>query len=1052
MLRFSFLLVLTSAVFAQNSEEPKFTAAEAAKREGTLLRRTRQLTFEGKRAGEGYFDSTGSRIVFQSERQADNPFYQIYLMDLETGDTDRISPGTGKTTCAWIHPSDDRVLFASTHGDEGAARKQKDELDFRASGKERRYSWDYDENYELYDFDRASKKYVNLTNVRGYDAEGSWSPDGKLIAFASNRNAYSKELSAEEKKKFEIDPAWAMEIFVMNADGSNVRQLTNVPGYDGGPFFSADGRKICWRRFSENGLTAEIMTMNVDGSDQKQLTQIKSMSWAPYFHPSGEYLIFTTNKHGFGNFELYLVRADGGEPVRVTYTDKFDGLPCFTPDGSKLAWTTQRGSSGNSQIFLAEWNHKKAKELLGIDGSSGSGRSVARVETRPEFAPADVVQHVNYLCLPELNGRMTGTHGARLATQYVANYFDSLGLKPAGDDKGWYQPFEFTAGASLGDGNELVANGEELKVGTDWQPLAFSAKGSVTKSGVVFGGYGLVAPKKEELEEYDSYVHLDVKDKWVMVFRFMPEDVSDEMRQHLSKPDPLRYKAMLARDRGARGLIVVSGPTSKVRNQLVALKYDGASGTSLPVISITDAVASRWLAMADKDLAKLQAKLDSGDMVMGFEIKGLQVGSSLDVKTVRSTGRNVIGRLQFGDKPSEQVVVVGAHIDHLGKNPSSSSLAKEGERGGIHFGADDNASGVAAMLEVAEYFADNRKKLAAKSKRDIIFAAWSGEELGLLGSKYYVQNYQLPGSHGHSAHAHGAGHGGVKAAHGAAGTNPHAPPTAKNPHGDAKANPHATGKPSHGKAAKSHADGQHPGAKKTPPLTAMQMHGAAKSPSVYPSIAACLNMDMVGRMEDKLVLQGIGSSAAWRGEIERRNAAVGLNLKLQEDCDLPTDASSFYKGGVPILAAFTGSHKDYHTPRDTPNKLNYEGAAQIAKFMALVTRSLVLRDEPIPYKVHNTKVTGGGTKANLRAYLGTVPDYGEDVKGVLIGEPTKGAPADKAGMKAGDIIIELAGRKIENIYDYTYAIEALKIGKETSVTVQRGDKKIKLKLTPGSRN
>ena len=309
MLRFSLLLVLTGTVFAQNPDEPKFTAAEAAKKEGALLRRTRQLTFEGRRAGEGYFDSTGSRIVFQSERQADNPFYQIYLMDLETGDTDRISPGTGKTTCAWIHPTADRVLFASTHEDSDAVKKQKDELDFRASGQERRYSWDYDENYDLFDFDRASKKYVNLTKVRGYDAEGSWSPDGKLIAFASNRNAYSKSLSEEAKKKFEIDPSWAMDIFIMNADGSNVRQLTDVPGYDGGPFFSADGKKICWRRFTENGLMAEIMTMDVDGSNQKRLTKIEAMSWAPYFHPSGEYLIFTTNKHGFGNFELYLVRV-----------------------------------------------------------------------------------------------------------------------------------------------------------------------------------------------------------------------------------------------------------------------------------------------------------------------------------------------------------------------------------------------------------------------------------------------------------------------------------------------------------------------------------------------------------------------------------------------------------------------------------------------------------------------------------------------------------------------------------------------------------------------
>ncbi len=1135
MLRLT-LLLLTSTALAQNQNEPKFTAAEAATKEGALLKRTRQLTFEGKRTGEGYFDATGSRIVFQSERHEGNPFYQIYLMDLETGDTERISPGQGKTTCAWIHPTADRVLFASTHGDAKSVAKQQYTLRMQKSGyrstyrtepgnatgttrvvvtelppkvelgavrgqvqelvtetgldglvsfgltslvgtkpdeqrllslvfkgdaaaakagmeklfaetqlqSKPRYSWDYDKQYEIYDFDRKTGEYTNLTNALGYDAEGSWSPDGKLVAFASNRNAYARTLSDEERKKFETDPAWAMDIFVMNADGSNVKQLTNVPGYDGGPFFSADGKKICWRRFSEDGLTAEIMTMNIDGSDQKQLTKIKAMSWAPYFHPSGEYLIFTTNRHGFGNFELYLVSADGGEPVRVTYTDKFDGLPCFTPDGERLSWTTQRGSSGNSQLFVADWDHKKARQLLGIGSDSATGRRGKIVtNTRPEFAPADVVQHVEYLCQPKLNGRMTGTEGAKLATEYVANYFDALGLKPAGTKGNWYQPFEFTAGARLGKDNSLVAAGKMLSVGKDWQPAAFSAEGRVEKSGVVFAGYGLTAPKKGDLEEYDSFVHLDVKDKWVVVFRFLPEDVSDAMRQHLSKPDPLRYKAMLARDRGARGLIVVSGPTSQVRRQLVPLKYDGASGSSLPVISVTDDVAAEWLKLAGKNLGQLQKKLDAGGMMMGFELPGLQLAASIDVQTIRSDGRNVLGRLQFGDKPTEQVVVVGAHIDHLGKGPSSSSLAKEAERGGIHYGADDNASGVAAMLEVAEYFSNNRDKLAAKSHRDIVFAAWSGEELGLLGSKHYVTNYPVPMSHGHghAPPAHGANpHAAAPKGH--AAPNPHAAGKKPNPHApakaDAKANPHA---------ANPHASG-----KKAPPLTAMQMHSARTTQSIYPYVAACLNMDMVGRMEDKLILQGIGSSEAWRGEIERRNAVVGLNLKLQEDCDLPTDASSFYKGGVPILAAFTGSHKDYHTPRDTPNKLNYEGAAQIAKFMALVTRSLVLREKPIAYKVHNTKVTGGGTKANLRAYLGTVPDYGEEVKGVLIGEPTKGAPAAEAGMKGGDVIVELAGRKIENIYDYTYAIEALKIGKETSVTVNRNGKRIKLKITPGSRN
>ena len=315
----------------------------------------RQLTFEGRRAGESYFSADGRQMIFQSEREPGNPFFQIYLMNLESGDTQRISPGTGKTTCAWIHPQGDRVLFASTQEDPDAKLEQQQELEQRASGKERRYAWDYDLFYDIYEYDLAGRTYRPLTREKGYDAEGSWSPDGSLIAFASNRSAYEQQLTAEQQKAFELDPAWANEIYLMNADGSNVRRLTTTPGYDGGPFFSPDGKRICWRRFAENGATAEVMTMNIDGSDQRQLTKLGAMSWAPYFHPSGRYLIFTTNRHGFANFELYLVDAEAQhEPVRVTHTPGFDGLPVFSPDGSQLAWTAGRTVSGQSQIFMAE--------------------------------------------------------------------------------------------------------------------------------------------------------------------------------------------------------------------------------------------------------------------------------------------------------------------------------------------------------------------------------------------------------------------------------------------------------------------------------------------------------------------------------------------------------------------------------------------------------------------------------------------------------------------------------------------------------------------------
>ncbi|MGB0595648.1 MAG: M28 family peptidase [Rubripirellula sp.] len=970
--------------------------------ESAWLSDVRQITFEGRRAGEGYFSADGSKMVFQSERDRANPFYQIYVTDFKTGDLTKISPGHGKTTCAWIHPSGDRVLFSSTHDDPDAVEKQNAEIELRNSGKQRRYSWDYDPNYELYAKALANGEFRRLTNARGYDAEGSYSPDGSQIVFASNRQAYSRDLTDREKKLFEVDPAFMIDLYIMNADGTNVRQLTDVPGYDGGPFFSPNGERICWRRFSEDGATAEVFTMKTDGTDVQRLTSIAAMSWAPFFHPSGDYLIFTTNKHGFGNFELYLVRADGkGEPVRVTSTDGFDGLPVFLPDGKQLSWTSNRTANKQSQIFMGTWNDALARQKLGLENSEDRNAALAAAESSsPDFAPTDVMRHVDFLTRPELGGRLTGTEGERRATAYVAAYLESLGFEPAGENGSFYHMFDFPAGSTLTAENQLKVAGETLELDKDWRPLSFSEVGNFEPSGIVFAGYGLQIPESENSPEYDSYVHLNVADQWVIVLRDLPQEITPERRQEMARYSSPRRKASIARDLGAKGILFVSGPTSKVRNQLI--RFDQAASqasVSIAALSITNDVAIKLLAAADSNLPKIQSELDDGSLQMGFPVGTAKASATIGIKRQRGTGRNVVARLP-ATAPSKDAgaVILGAHIDHLGRGGSSNSLARDDERDAVHVGADDNASGVAAMLEIAQYLASEIRSGNLKSKRDFVVAAWSGEELGLFGSQAFVSDYYELFPNAPRATIETSPKDEVAAAHG------------------------------HG--------------------------GSAEQTRLTAAVTTYLNLDMVGRLREKLVVQGIGSSPGFAGEVQRRNLPVGLKLQLDKTSSrLPTDASAFVGRGVPILSAFTGAHEDYHTPRDTPDKLNYDGTAKISRLFGLLTRGLLTTEQPPKFELEEGQATEETPRARLTAYLGTIPDYvAGDVKGLKLSGVAGEGPAAKAGVTGGDIIVKLAGRKIEDIYDYTYAIEALKIGEEVEIVVKRGEETVSMKVTPTSRD
>ncbi len=983
-------------------------SAEAAEPNATsearFLSNTRQLIFDGRRSGEGYFSPDGKVLIFQSEREPRNPFYQIYTLDLESGNSRRVSPGTGKTTCAFFRPGSDEVLFASTHLDTESVAKQKAELDFRASGKERRYSWDYDEQMDIFIARRDGSNVRQLTSAHGYDAEASFSPDGKLIAFCSIRGAYpTNKLSATDIKRIETDPSWFGEIFLMNADGSTVRQLTHAPGYDGGPFFSPDGERIIWRRFTEKGDTADVFTMKLDGSEERRLTDFGAMSWAPYFHPSSRYIIFTANKLGFANFELFLVDAEGSrEPVRVTFTDGFDGLPVFSPDGTKLAWTSNRTSDGKSQIFLAGWNHaaaldalkaapprqasiarRDAHEALTVESrkraftgiTPGSATSLANHSSlfSPEITTNDLRAIVAHLASDELEGRLSGSRGAELAADYIAAQMKRIGLLPVGTNDSFFQRYDFNAGARvLTNVNRLVVNpvsgiSSEFTVEKDFRPLSFTATTEV-EGEVVFVGYGLSVPGKPG-EGYDSYAGVNVSNKIALVLRYVPEEVDAKRRAELNRYAGVRYKAMHARERGAKGVLFVTGPKSPNAGELLKISSDSSlAGSALAIASISSNVAAALFTGSGKNLSELQTALDSENphAISSMVLTNTLVRLAMGVEHIRKADRNVLGMIPpatpaTGDGQAEYLMV-GAHYDHLGHGETG-AMNRKGEEGQIHSGADDNASGVATVLELAEALIAERKQNPTAFRRGLIFAAWSGEELGLLGSSWFAEHPLVP-------------------------------------------------------------------------LT---------------NIAAYVNFDMVGRLNDnKLTLQGVGSSPVWRKLIEKRNVAAGFNLTLQDDPYLPTDTTALYPKGVPVLAFFTGGHEDYHRPTDKPETLNYEGTQRIATLARGILTELEKAERPAYAQVAN-RASGEGGRESLRAYLGTIPDYATEAQGVKLSGVRAGGPADKAGLKGGDIIVEFAGTKIANIYDYTYAMDAAKIAQPATVVVLRNGERVTVSVTPEAR-
>ena len=320
--------------------------------EAKHMANVRQVTFGLPRAGEGYFSPAGDTIVYQAY-PVGNPFYQIYVQKLDEKTPRLLSTGRGRTTCAFFNKEGSQILYASSHTDPKIDETELAAREEAAKGGRRRYLWDFDPHMELYLVNANGTGMKRLTDSPGYDAEGSFSPDGKQIVFTSSRDG---------------DP----DLYVMDADGSNVRQLTNTPGYDGGPFFSPDGKWVIFRSDRQKEHMLQLFAMPLegktsDGKTEVQLTNnLEQVNWCPYFHPSSKYLIWSGADYSKGptsaHFNLFTMDLDwsggtlkGGDVKQITHSSAADVLPVFSPDGKSLMWTSTRTPDGTSQLWIADW-------------------------------------------------------------------------------------------------------------------------------------------------------------------------------------------------------------------------------------------------------------------------------------------------------------------------------------------------------------------------------------------------------------------------------------------------------------------------------------------------------------------------------------------------------------------------------------------------------------------------------------------------------------------------------------------------------------------------
>lgn len=573
---------------------------------------------------------------------------------------------------------------------------------------------------------------------------------------------------------------------------------------------------------------------------------------------------------------------------------------------------------------------------------------VATGSTFAQIIPSvdSLKKHVAYLASPGLKGRKAGSEGDSLAAKYIRESFLRSGLKPLTGNG--LQYFSLVTDVKAGTSNSLKINNISYTAGKDFQPFSFSTSDSLSAR-VIFAGFGITG--ESDSLKWDDYKGLDIKGNWVLVLRGDPEPDNPSSAFIPMASD--RAKALAAKDKGAAGILLVTPSSIDRSDKPIDITFDkSVSDAGLPVISVTRKLASQLLNLPATSIDSIEKVMLSGKKPVVFSTNTILTAKT-DIIREKAVSRNVAFILKGTDPVlSNEYVLVGAHYDHLGMGGEGSG-SRVPDESAIHYGADDNASGVASLLELARYFAAN-KSLASRS---IIFVAFGAEEMGIIGARYFTEHSPVP----------------VK------------------------------------------------------------------------SIKAMINMDMVGRLVEGnsvINISGTGTSNVTDSLINIYEKNRIFTIKRVPDGYGPSDHAAFYTAGVPVSFITTGAHGDYHTPQDSPDKLNYNGQLQITMFTADLLSGFSKLSKPPVFAEAGTRKEAGHYGRNLKVTLGIMPDVsGAETSGGMKVEGTrKGAPAERAGMLKGDIITAINGMKVGNIYDYMSRLGKLKPGDVVNVEILRNDK------------